>query len=257
MDQNDALRAAAGTPLYVRVSREIAVRYLTGRSSRHQLLPSERDLAQQLGVSRVTLRKALAKLVGDGVVASSPGRGWYACDDVVGEPPNMLLSFTELGRQRGLHAASRVLSSGARPATIDEADLLEVAPGATLFHLERVRLLDDVPIAHEESRIPAIVAPGLGSIDFATVSLFQILEERFGVRVARASYAVEAIPADAATAELLGLEPGSPLLQAQQVTRDPSGRPIELARTRYRGDRYRFRATLSRPSGKPPERGAG
>jgi GntR family transcriptional regulator len=232
-------------PLYERVMRQIADEFLAPPAS-GKLLPAERELAQRLGVSRVTLRRALAQLEADGLVASSPGRGWYPTSDRLAEPPNTLLSFTELGLQGRFEASSRVLVAETRTATLDEAGSLEIAPGADLFHLQRVRFLDNIPIAVDESRIPLALAPGIASYDFSTVSLYSVLEHHCGLRIARADYAVEAMPADRQLAERLGLEPGGPILRAQQTTYDDTGRTIELATTWYRFDRYRFRASLTR-----------
>jgi GntR family transcriptional regulator len=161
------------------------------------------------------------------------------------------MSFTEMTTSRGLEPRGRVLDRRERPATIDEADLLGLAPGATLFELERLRLMDGVPILIDRSTVPAVVAPGLArrlaSADFSTASLYGELESG-GVRPARARFAVEAVAADERQAALLDLRPGQPLLRCHQVTEDESGRVIELCDMVYRGDRYRFRATLVRGS---------
>ena len=133
-----------------------------------------------------------------------------------------------------------------RPATIDEAESLGLAPGAPLFELERLRLMDDVPIMIDRSTVPLSLAPDLVEVDFSGVSLYDELEERHGLRPARARFAVEAVAADERHAALLELQPGEPVLRCHQLTEDETGRPIEMCEMIYRGDRYRFRATLVR-----------
>ncbi len=110
--------------------------------------------------------------------------------------------------------------------------------------------MDDVPILIDRSRIPLALAPTLPEVDFSTASLYAVLEERHGLRAARARFAIEAVAADADQARLLGLALGEPLLHCHQLTEDESGQPIESCDMVYRGDRYRFRASLVRPA--PP-----
>jgi GntR family transcriptional regulator len=208
-------------------------------------LPPERALAEHFGVSRVTLRRALDELMHVGLVARS-GTGWVVASPAIGEPPNVLMSFSEMAASRGLTAGGRVLERNRRPATIDEAEALGLAPGASLFELERLRSMDDVPILIDRTRIPLSLAPGLDDVQLDETSLYEVLEERYGMRPTRARFTVEAIAADERRAGLLGLEPGQPLLRCLQQTEDETGRQIELCEMVYRGDRYRFRATLVR-----------
>jgi GntR family transcriptional regulator len=230
---------------YQRVHDALADEISRGRRSPGSRLPPERALAEHFGVSRVTLRRALVELEAAGVVVRD-GAGWRVAESPLGEPPNALMSFSEMAASRGLRAAARVLEVGVRPATIDEAEELTLAPGARLFELRRLRLLDDVPILIDRSVVPQAIAPDIVAVDFATRSLYAELEERHGLRPARARFAVEAVAADEAQAALLDLQPGGPLLRCQQVTEDETGRSIELCEMVYRGDRYRFRATLVR-----------
>jgi DNA-binding GntR family transcriptional regulator len=209
-------------------------------------LPPERALAEHFGVSRVTLRHALAELERAGIVARAPSRGWFVAGSRIGEPPNALMSFSEMAASRGLSAGARLLGSRVRPATIDEAETLGLAPGADLFELERLRSMDDVPILIASARLPVALAPGLENVDFSTTSLYDVLEGRYGLRPARAHFTIEAIAAGDRESELLSLEPGQPLLRCHQLTEDETGRMIEICEMRYRGDRYRFRATLVR-----------
>jgi GntR family transcriptional regulator len=208
-------------------------------------LPPERALAEHFGVSRVTLRRALAELEREGIVARHPG-GWEVAAPAIGEPPNALMSFSEMAASRGLTPGARVLDRRVRPATIDEADALGLAPGAELFELERLRSMDGVPILIDRTRIPLSLAPGLDEVDLDQRSLYDVLEERYGMRPARARFTVESIAADERQAALLGLEPRGPLLRCQQQTEDEAGRRSELCEMVYRGDRYRFRATWVR-----------
>jgi GntR family transcriptional regulator len=230
---------------YQHVKEQLAGEIERGRRRAGSRMPPERALAEHFGVSRVTLRRALDELARAGVVARS-GTGWVVASTAIGEPPNMLMSFSEMAASRGLQPGGRVLERHARPATIEEAEAFGLAPGAPLFELERLRSMDDVPILVDRTRVPLSLAPGLDELDLEETSLYEVLEERFGMRPARARFTVDAIAADERRAALLGLEPGQPLLRCQQQTEDETGRQIELCEMVYRGDRYRFRATLLR-----------
>jgi GntR family transcriptional regulator len=232
---------------YQRVREELASEIERGRRPPGSRLPPERALAEHFGVSRVTLRRALEELARGGVVTRS-GTGWAVVSATIGEPPNVLMSFSEMAASRGLVPGGRVLDRRVRPATIDEAEALGLAPGASLYELERLRSMDDVPMMIDRTRIPLSLAPGLDELDVEETSLYGLLEKRYGMRPTRARFTVEAIAADEHRARLLALEVGEPLLMCRQQTEDQTRRQMELCEMSYRGDRYRFRATLLRGS---------
>jgi GntR family transcriptional regulator len=237
----------ASQPLYHRVYRQIAREIESGALQPGDRLPSERWLCDELGVSRATVRRAIEELVTDGLVEGR-GRGSFVTGDALVEPPNTLMSLSELGRSRGLEASSDVLAAELRPATIDEAEAFGIAPGAEVFELQRLRMLDGLPISLDNNRVPLRRAPAVAALDFATASLYEALE-RGGRPLARADYEVEARVAESPEAELLGLTRGAPVLFTTTVAIDEEGLVVDIGRTLYRADRYRFQATLMR---RPP-----
>jgi DNA-binding GntR family transcriptional regulator len=232
---------------YQRVQEALAEEIERGGRAPGSKLPPERALAEHFGVSRVTLRRALDELARSGVVTRTDV-GWVVGSGAIGEPPNALMSFSEMAASRGLEAGGRVLARQVRASTIDEAEALGLAPGASLFELERLRTMDGVPILIDRTTIPLSIAPGLEQVDLDDTSLYVVLEDRYDVRPARARFTVEAVAADPRRASLLGLDVGQPLLRCLQQTEDEAGRRIELCEMVYRFDRYRFRATLVRGS---------
>jgi GntR family transcriptional regulator len=214
-------------------------------------LAPERELCQQLGISRVTLRKALFHLVDEGVLTAAHGRGWYVSQDVPApdaprkEWPNSLESFSETAARMGLRAHSTVLKAEAIPATIDEAERLGVAPGTALFWLERVRLLNAVPIAVDLTRVPMALVPGIDRIDFTERSLYTALAEA-GVEPVRADSTIEATKADDRIAGHLDMAPGDPLLVMHQLAFGADQEALFVSSIRYAGDRYRLRTSFAR-----------
>jgi DNA-binding GntR family transcriptional regulator len=239
-------RQPSDDPAYLQVKNAIISQMSSGQLMPGDRLPPERRLSTLLDTSRVTLRRALIALMEVGLVSSSPGIGWFVRSAAIGEPPSTLVSLTAMAAANGLVASSRVLANRVREATLDEAEQLRIAPGAELFELERVRYVDGKPIAVSRVLIPLELVPSIVSVDFATQSLYQLLEESFGVIPTRADYGVEARLPDPVVADLLEMSPTGPILEARQITFDQHGHPLELGWIAYRGDRYRFRATLER-----------
>lgn len=208
-------------------------------------LPAERTIAEQLKVSRVTVRRALRELARNGLIESSVGRGSFVSGGPVGEPPDAIMSFSEMAAARGLVVTSRVVMARVRPATIDEADRMRIAPGGELFELERVRLLEGIATAIDRSHVPVGRVPGIVDADYSSQSLYGLFYS-VGVIPTRSEHALEAIAATPRQAELLEVAVGAPLLHSTEITFDQSGSPINLALIDFRGDRYRFRATTTR-----------
>jgi GntR family transcriptional regulator len=236
-------------PLWLRAANHIRQQIADDALPPGRRLPAERDLCQRLGVSRVTLRKALAQLVADGVLSSSHGRGWF-----VGQPaarsewPNTLESFTETARRKGLEPMSRVVTAEVIPADFDAAEVFGVVAGSELFHLVRVRYLDGVAIGVDDSTVPLALAQGVDRVDFTSASLLAALADR-GVEPLLADSIIEARGCDPVSAPLLELDEGDPVLAMRQMLADGAGRTVLITSIIYRGDRYRLHTTFARSHG--------
>ena len=230
--------------MYEACAEQLAREISQGTLLPGQRLPSERTLAEALGYTRLTARRALQALAERGLLEPDERRGWQVRGGPVSEPLNTLMGFTQMARQRGLVASSRILSLQYREATIDEAESLRVAAGVALLDLSRLRLLDDRPTALERLRMPTSRVRWPKDFDF-TGSIYAALESQ-GIVPTRADAFVEVVDATAEAADLLGVKLGRGLLHMNCVTTGADGLVISLENTRYHPDRYRFRATLDR-----------
>jgi GntR family transcriptional regulator len=243
-----ALTTEYPEPLWEQARAALYARIAVGEVKAGSRLPPERELCQLLGISRVTLRKALAALVEEGVLRSAHGRGWYVASPERKEWPNTLESFTETARRMGLVSSSRVLRSELGTSTLDEAEAFQIAPGTPLYRLDRVRMLDGVPIAVDESLVPGDIAVGLDAVDFTTRSLYDTIAG-LGFQLAQADTTIEARQADGVLAGHLAIAAGTPVLEMRQIVRDRNQRPLLSSVIRYAGDRYRLRTSFLRGTG--------
>lgn len=233
---------------YRQVYRRIAEDIAKGAIGSGDRLPSERELCERFSVSRATIRRAIKQLAEDGLAKAHHGAGTFVVSSgPLGEAPNALMSFTELGAARGLVATAKVFEAVVRTATLDESERFEIAPGAEVFSLKRLRYLDGLPICVDESCVPLALAHSLPHRDFGSESLYAALKED-GAAPVRADYTVESIAADAPLAEYLSVPLGSPILKTRTLSYDQAGRLVEVGEMAFRGDRYRFRATLTKRS---------
>jgi GntR family transcriptional regulator len=154
------------------------------------------------------------------------------------------MSFTDLARSIGAQTHTQVLFSGVVKASSGEARRLGVRAGTRLFRLERLRFLDDFPMAITTSWIPLARVPGIEQRDFVDDSLYAVMRDRFDILATKADFEVEARVADDEDARVLDIPVGAPLLVATQGTQDQRGDVFELSQMVYRADSYRFRATL-------------
>ena len=254
------LLADTAQPLYAQVAARLWDDMAAGGIRSGDRLPSERILATRYGVSRVTLRAALAELADRGRVEPSAARGWFvtaaatggaaaprrtiAMTGLPGRPS--VCGFADYAREHGLATHSRVLSSEVRPATVSEAEELRIGPGAALFEMRRLRFLDDLVVVLEHNRLPLALCPPLAATDFATASLYATLRDANPSQLPRvADYSVEARQPLPEERELLELPDRTPVLVAEQLSFNQDGRPLELTVAIYRGDRYRFRASIT------------
>lgn len=222
-----------GGPKYLALAERLKLALLRGEYG--SSLPPERALAQGLGVSRDTLRRALALLEEEGLLLRRRGSGTYVARRATFRAK--LLGFSEEMRALGLTPATRLLRWEKGPATAEEAFHLRLSPGEKVLRLERLRIADGEPMALERATLPAwaLEGPPEGS-------LYRALEAK-GLRPARALQRLRAVAAREED-RLLGVEPGSPLLYLERVSFLPDGSPIEFVKSRYRGDRYELLVEL-------------
>ncbi|GAA2643177.1 GntR family transcriptional regulator [Paractinoplanes durhamensis] len=231
----------ASTHAYEALTRDLTV----GRYAPGSRLPGERDLATQLGVSRATLRLALSRLEQEGTLQRSAQRGWFVPTQVIGEPPSTLQSFTEMARARGLRPTARVMRQEVRPASMDEATKLRIAPAAPVIEIDRLRGMDGTPVCFDVVVFPENRAADLATADLTDVSLYDELQ-RCGIEVHRSAYTLMAESADAELARLLGITAGAPVLVGDEIAYTADGTPVLIGHNKYRGDAYRFEADLFR-----------
>src|SRR5436309_7460100 len=148
-----------------------------------QTIPSERQLTQELGVSRLTIRAALDELVRDGHLDRRHGSGTYVTEPKIAQPLT-LTSFSDDMRRRGMTPGSRTLELTTTVAGARLAHRLEVSPETRLIRVKRLRLADSKPTAMDVLHVPEAVGPGLTRADFQDHSFYELLRERYGITIA-------------------------------------------------------------------------
>ncbi|OQP83810.1 phage tail protein [Rhizobium rhizosphaerae] len=240
-----ALDAAGPGPLYRRLRHVLEQAVATGALAPGDALPPERDLAEAVGLSRVTLRKAVDELVRQGLFERRQGSGTFVARRAtpVGKPVSRLTSFTEDMARRGLISRQEWMERGLFPPSPDEMMVLGLAADAQVARLSRLRIADDVPLALEWASIAAEFLPDPMQV---TGSLYAELT-RIGARPVRAVQRMFAQGMKEADAALLQVAPGSASLVIERVAYLASGRVVEFTRSIYRGDAYDFVAELTLP----------
>jgi len=208
-----------------------------------QPIPAERQLATDLGVSRLTLRAALDDLVRDGYLDRRHGSGTYVTEPKIAQPLT-LTSFSDDMRRRGMTPGSRTLELTSTLAGARLAHRLGVSPEARLFRVKRLRLADSMPMAMEILHVPEALVPGLTRADFEGRSFYELLRARYGITVASGTQSIEPTVTNEDESEVLGVPLHTPAFLFERTTVSESGRIVEFVRSIYRGDRYRLVADL-------------
>lgn len=234
-----SLRRSSQVPAYVQIEEQLAERIEAGEIAAGDRLPPERELARSLGVSRMTVRQALASLAVRGLVERGVGRGTFVAHPKLDHDLARVAGFTELVARHGLQPSAAVRTCAELPAPLPVAAALELAPGEPVVRLERVRFGGDVALALEDSWVPAVRFPGLAGHDL-TGSLYSLMRDAYQLEPVRAVERLEPVLARRHEADALAVQEGSPLMLVERAAYAAGGVPVEFARDRYRGDRARF-----------------
>ena len=238
---------ASSTPYYDQLAeilrRQIGEKQVEGEPFQ---LPSENELAEQHGLSRATVRHALDKLEGEGWIYRQKGVGSFAVVRRVEQELTRLDSTTEAMRVRGWSLVTRVLSIRQLAATHHIERALELKPGDMVYELCRLRIVDDLPLSVQTAYLPATLCPHLEENDL-TASLYRLLESRYGLRLWTGQETLRARKATPAEAHLLSIGDEIPVMYTERITYAANGAPVEYLEAVWRGDRYDFKVTLTRP----------
>ncbi len=229
-------------PRYKQLCRHIGSLVNAGTLVADDQLPSERDIAEMADVSRVTVRKAIAELVLEGLIEQRQGAGSFVRGEVerFEQSLSSLVSFTENLEARGITSTSEVLLTGVFRPTPNEAMVFGLSSYHQVARVHRLRRGDGVPMALEHSSLPEDILPRPDKIQ---TSLYELLRAR-GQAPTRAIQRVTAVNASAPVASHLDLPEGAAVLQIERTAYLSSGRPIEFTSGYYRSDVYDFVSEL-------------
>lgn len=232
-------------PLYRQVKQRVIRNLIDEVWKPGDMLPSEPRLAEAFGVSPGTVRRALDELVAENLLLRHQGKGTIVCRH---DPERSLFHFFRMADAAGRRPTpdSRVLACGRRRAERAEAARLGLPAGAAVVAIDRVRSAGAAPLLVERLVLPARLFGALAEVPPAALpnTLYTLYEERFGVTVYRAAEQLRAVAADQREAELLGIAPGTPLLEIDRLATTLDGVAVEWRLSRCRTDGYRYRVEL-------------
>jgi GntR family transcriptional regulator len=238
----DAIILPQGGPLYLQLKRWIEDAVARGAVKPGDALPSERDLATKVDVSRVTVRKAVQHLVRDGVLVQRHGSGTFVApqQNRVEQSLSQLTSFTEDMARRGMVVRAVWLDRGIYDPSPEETVVLGLSPGERVARVARLRLQGNMPLAIERAALSSATLPDPDAI---ASSLYAHLEKS-GNRPVRAIQRIRAANLGEDDARLLEIPAGAAALHVERTAYLPSGKVVEFTRSVYRGDTYDFVAEL-------------
>jgi GntR family transcriptional regulator len=234
-------------PYYAQLKEEIQAGIERGVWQVNDQMPSEPDLCRQFEVSRTVVRQALLELEFEGVIRREKGRGTFVAGPKITEGlAQTLTGFYQDMSEKGHATVSQVLRQAVVPASAKVAGQLQIQPGEAVVEIERLRFIEGEPLVLVTTSLPAAFCPGLEGVDLSRQSLYEVLEQRYRLVIARGKRRMEAVGATAREAELLRVQVGTPLMLLDSISFLEDGRPVETFHALHRGDRSRFEVELIR-----------
>jgi len=240
-----------GIPLYVQIREAIREQIERGELHVGDKLPSEEELAEQFGVSRMTARRGLDDLVQEGLLQRKHGVGTLVVSRRITRNYTRLTSFYEQAAEEGLEPSSKLLDFSVVQASADLASRLMVEPGAPVMRITRLRLLGGEPIALHVAHVARDLCPALLNEDLEDQSLYRLYESH-GLKIVWARQRIEARAATGEQARYLGLKPGAPVLYSERTTYTTNNTPIEWVQAYASGAPYAIEVTLFRDESASP-----
>ena len=242
-----ASRAEDASPLYYRVKSVLEERIRSGRLAPRSQLPSETDLCEEFGVSRGTVREALRELVSAGLIDRHHGKGSFVSSEpVFGSPPMKYTGLLEelYDQVTKVEVRSVEIDVAAGPPAVLRA--LALDPGTPLTIVYRNRYLDNQPFAYTINFLPTDIGEHIKIAALRKYPLLRLLEQDLGIKIDSAEQSMRATLAEAETAKQLSVPFASPLMFAERLYFASRDKPLYIAQSFYRADRYQFTVRLKR-----------
>lgn len=243
MSETAETAAFAYRPLYAQVRENLVRRLIDGAWQPGQLIPSEIDLAKELGVSQGTIRKALDAMTAENLLIRRQGRGTFVSEP---EESRILFQFYRLVPDSGARSFpnSRILKRSLEAANEVELRELKIPDGGDVIRLERVRTVDEKPMIVETISLSPKRFVGFEDLPDVPNNVYRLYSERWGITIGRAGERLKAIAASKADARELGCTQGAPLLEINRVAYDLEGQPVELRLSRCLTDVVHYSSDL-------------
>jgi len=232
-------------PLYLQIQEYLAEQIVSGELKPESRIPSERELSTELGVSRMTVRRAITELVNEGLVERVHGAGTFVAKPKVEYAASELVSYTNAMRSRGLRVSRQLLEFDEVPASRRLAERLQVSIGHNLYRVVLLYLANRIPVILERSFFPCERCPDLQDYDLEKTSIYDLLTQAYQIRVSHIDQSIESIVASEIAARQLRVDDGFPLLMiTRAVYRQEDHRPVLYSQDLLRSDYARVRFSI-------------
>ncbi|MGB3699406.1 MAG: GntR family transcriptional regulator [Gordonia sp. (in: high G+C Gram-positive bacteria)] len=235
-------------PLYSQIEQALVARFGVDLHPGDQL-PTEDELIETFGVSRITVRRAMQNLASRNLITTRRGRGSFVTAPSFRQPLTALTGFVEDMDSHGVPSRAEVVTIEEIVAPAEVREALQLPLGVRVTHIERVRLAVGQPVSFDDTYLPLELGRLIAQDDLENEQIFTLLETRHGTPLLEATYALQADTADAAMAEALGIAPGDAVLRIERTSFTVGQRPVDYEILHYRGDAITFTARLPRPGG--------
>lgn len=232
------LRSYQMQPAYMSIHDSIKKDIETGIWKIGDRLPSERDLAEQFSVSRMTLRQAVTLLVEEGVLERRVGSGTYVASQRVQEKMQGTTSFTDIVHAQGKKPSSKLISYQRKLASKTEMQFLDLTANDYVVRMERIRYADHVPLVFEVASIPEKLIENFDRNE--VIEHFFKTLTAYGYEIGKSKQTIYAKVASEKVANYLDVHRGHAILALTQISYLTNGQPFEYVRSQYVGDRFEF-----------------
>lgn len=232
-------------PIYYQLEEAIKEQIEHGEFRQGEMIPSEREFSEKYGISRMTVRQAITNLVNDGLLVRQRGKGTFVANQKIEQSLKGLTSFTEDMKARGMEPGTKLLDFSVIPAPVMIAEMLGLEEGSEVHEIKRIRLADGTPMAYEVMYMPVHLISGI-TREIVSGSIYKHVEQTLGLQIGKAVQTLEASVVRKTEADYLQIKEGAPVLLIMRKTLLKDGRPLEVVKSVYRADRYKFTFEMER-----------